>query len=383
MAIMKTTSLLLTIQLVGCWMGRNHAFVVFPTRHDLTKRIQQNPSSFSNIILFAGKKMKRGQLGKEIAGDGMATTTTNRKMNKKVTTAKKNPSSSSSATISPDLVNWMATKQQKGEENDPNALFDTTAADDSAEEEEVVSFEQFVESVVEEDVVKSSRGRENQSLRQAQHEAANAQLENLVEKLEQVLEEQSGQIDDILKVVQELVQVPSTLSLKQLFAARQPSNYRLAWVGSDDAICHVGTGLHKVPLARLQEVFFNALGKNRVELLEVIRLLGPFPNVKNTLQGTIQYANNNNNNNDILQITMDSMVDGTGKEIMAGTADNIRRVSLQVELVSEPVLVMVVPNMKENKSTRRSDPLQDNGQHILVFVKEDELNEKLDALRVS
>ena len=56
-------------------------------------------------------------------------------------------------------------------------------------------------------------------------------------------------------------------------------------MGSDVAICHVGTGLHKVPLARLQEVFLSCLGRNRLEVLEVIRILGPFPNVKNVLQG--------------------------------------------------------------------------------------------------
>jgi hypothetical protein len=81
-------------------------------------------------------------------------------------------------------------------------------------------------------------------------------------------------------------------------------------VGSEDAISHIGTGLHKVPLARLQEVFLSALGtttskksnknnnnKNRIELSEVIRLLGPFPNVKRTLQLTIQIQKNNTKKN--------------------------------------------------------------------------------------
>jgi hypothetical protein len=76
-------------------------------------------------------------------------------------------------------------------------------------------------------------------------------------------------------------------------------------VGSEDAISHIGTGLHKVPLARLQEVFLSALGtttakksnKNTHELSEVILLLGPFPNVKRTLQLTIQIQKNNTKKN--------------------------------------------------------------------------------------
>jgi hypothetical protein len=47
--------------------------------------------------------------------------------------------------------------------------------------------------------------------------------------------------------------------------------------------CYVGTGLHKVPLASLQEAFFNCLSKNQIKVLEVI-------------------------------VVMESMDDGTGKE---------------------------------------------------------------------
>ena len=68
-------------------------------------------------------------------------------------------------------------------------------------------------------------------------------------------------------------------------------DYTLAWVGSDDAICHVGTGLHKVPLARLQDIFLTVgnvgVTNNAWRMMEVIRILGPFPNVRNTLLGSV------------------------------------------------------------------------------------------------
>ena len=80
-----------------------------------------------------------------------------------------------------------------------------------------------------------------------------------------------------------------------------------------------------------------------------------------------------------MKITYDSMVDGTGKEIMAGTADNIRRADLQVYFADEEAIVAVVPP----KSGFRDDPLEANGSNVLVFLREKELDEKLDALRVS
>ena len=80
-----------------------------------------------------------------------------------------------------------------------------------------------------------------------------------------------------------------------------------------------------------------------------------------------------------MEIVMDSMVDGTGKEILAGTEENIRRVNLQVYFADERAIVAVVP---PEDGSLRADPLQDNGSNVLVFIKEDELDEKLNSLRV-
>ena len=186
--------------------------------------------------------------------------------------------------------------------------------------------------------------------------------------------------------MEELLAIPESnnsnnnIDLRRILLKKERSNYRLAWVGSDDAICHIGTGLHKVPLARMQEVFLNCIGKNRLEILEVISLFGPFPNIKNTLLGTTKMINTSNNDNSscMMQIAMDSMIDGTGKEFLAGTEDNIRIVDLQVAFCDERVIVAVVPNDNDN-----DNPLDDDGKRVLVFTKEKDLDEKLDELRVS
>ena len=167
-------------------------------------------------------------------------------------------------------------------------------------------------------------------------------------------------------------------------------------MGSDEAICHIGTGLHKVPLARLQEVFLSCLGRSRLEILEVIRILGPFPNVKNILQGNTKINKGKNGNDgafgnvENIQIVMDSMIDGTGKEILAGKQDNVRKVDLQIYFSDERAIVAVVPPSTSTSSSngsggtvRQNNPLENNGSNVLVFVREEDLDEKLDSLRVS
>ena len=54
----------------------------------------------------------------------------------------------------------------------------------------------------------------------------------------------------------QLTKSQSSITFKALLN-RNLMNYSLAWVGSDEAICHLGTGLHKVPLARLQDIFLS------------------------------------------------------------------------------------------------------------------------------
>ncbi len=206
-------------------------------------------------------------------------------------------------------------------------------------------------------------------------------------------------------------------------------NYRLAWVGSDASVCHIGTGLHKVPLARLQEVFLSFQPRNRLRLLEGIRGLGPFPNIKNRLQGThesvlidnpvLEASGSTGSSSSQLpwqqwEIDWTSMIDGVGKEILAGNSDRVRKVSLQVAFCHPKVLVAVIPpttttttttataaSLAMGKNQRgggggssskskvsstqviRTDPLEDNGAHVLVFVRDEEMDDKLEKLRVA
>ena len=131
------------------------------------------------------------------------------------------------------------------------------------------------------------------------------------------------------------------------------------------------------------------IGKSRLEMYEVIRILGPFPNVKNTLKGDISTTKSKSKSSavdlqSILRITYDSMIDGTGKEILAGKEDNIRNVELKTLFASEDIIICQIPSTVdvENGNTYE-DGFGSNGSNLLVFALEEDLDIKLEMLRVA
>ena len=340
------------------------AFIVGNTKHTAST----TPLPSFSWELYG--KVKRGKGLGTLAEDGVAVSKSKtRRTPKRSANSKSKKNAPAEGNISPALAEWMAS--QEGEDGGDSLEAPATVTPNESGDE-VASFQTFEKDT------KANRRRVKQNARKEQDEKRNSKIDESIDALEAALEE-SNNLDEILFAVKSLLTLPSG-NLRQLVAGKQKFNYRLAWVGSDDAICHVGTGLHKVPLARLQEVFMSCLGKSRLEILEVIRILGPFPNVKNTLQGNAKLEKSYDDNVRGLQIVMDSMVDGTGKEILAGTDDNIRRVNLQIYFCDERAIVAVVP--PEEGDGLRANPLEDNGKNVLVFIRDDEMDDKLNALRV-
>ena len=223
------------------------------------------------------------------------------------------------------------------------------------------------------DEKKGRRTKQSERMEQDKRNYASVQL--ILDELDEILGQKGSGVENILEQIQMLMNLPSA-NFRVMTAGKEQYFYRLAWVGSDDAICQIGSGLHKVPLARLQEIFLTFQGKNRIELFEVISILGPFPNVRNTLQGGSEVTAG-----EVTEwtISLDSMVDGTGKEILAGKEENIRRVNLQIYFADPNAIVAVVP---PKKGEIRKNPLEDNGSNVLIFVREDNIEGKLEALRV-
>ena len=301
-----------------------------------------------------GKKVKRSELG-QLAADGI--------VSPKKTVAPPKKKSTKGGTVSPALAEWAKQAPESAAATEEPVDQDTTS--DAA-----ATFTSFKEAP------KTSR-RQKQSARKEEEKERQETVLSTLETLDELLQEKSGAtLDDILGAIRPLIDLSSD-NLRVLTAGAKQLDYRLAWVGGDDCLVHIGTGLHKVPLARMQEVFLTLKGRNRIELLEVIRILGPFPNVLNILQGDSKAKPSQPATE--WEIVMDSMVDGTGKEILAGTEDNVRRVNLQVYFCDPNAILAVVPP----ESGLRDDPLQENGANVLLFVREDDLDAKLEMLRVA
>jgi len=363
--------------------------------------------------LSAARRSKKGTLG-TLAKEGFqlsspssrrtsSSSSSTSKSTSKKNTNKPGTTTSDNSGISPALAEWMKNnpvgdQQEAGTPTtttttgssltDSGTTFQVFSNDDEDETTTTISSSTMKKE-------NSNPRRMKQSQRSQMEMEYSMKIRTAVESMKDVLEGNNN-IQEILKAVNTLFQLSDVTSVSSsprvLFQGsgktRQRFDYRLAWVGSDTAICHVGTGLHKTPLARLQEVFFSILSGNtkggrRIELLEVIRILGPFPNVRNTLQGTttIETIASSDQSYVNLQINMDRMIDGTGKEIAAGTEDNIRRVPLRIYLADENVILAVVP--PSNGGSSNNDPMEGQGSNVLVFLKEDSLSERMDSLRVS
>lgn len=145
-------------------------------------------------------------------------------------------------------------------------------------------------------------------------------------------------------------------------------DWRLTFVSSNDILGAFGTGLHTLPLTRMEDTFVNFKGGRQgrqIETIEVLRVMGPFPNIRNTLSGTYQTIGL-----DTLSIKYTSMIDGTGKEITSGSAAMDKVSEFGVLFVGADVLVLEPKGIKSAEVP------------LMVLQKEKDLRDALEKLRV-
>lgn len=319
---------------------------------------------------------KKGGLGKI----GSAGVTTKAKKNTKKKKAKANEETPK---VSSSLSEWASSLG--GSEASVGDKTSTERMTSSSVSSNFEPFEEFGSPK------KSNSRRERSGARAEKDRARNQQIDSILLDITTRLSSNNFSVEALLFDIKRLIKVQPATTFKSLLKSNL-KNYNLAWVGSDDCICHVGTGLHKVPLARLQDIFLS-LGRDgsgqakTVTLLEVISILGPFPNVRNTLQGTIIEEKSTEREimgasitENKIKFMYDSMFDGLGKEISAGKEDNVRYVELNILYSDEKALVCVVPS---DNSKGIDEEFGDNGENVLLFLKEEDLDLKLDQLRAS
>jgi len=328
------------------------------------------------VVCFMAKGKKRPF--DEIFDEGLTSAPESDKANKTIKKKKKAPrkvsGGATGSAVSPLLSQWAATKNED-EDGDASEETKIEAADSDDEGDGATTFAAFEPTGSSSKSSSTSKRRVRQSERMMKEEKMQAQILKLVEDLEDILENQKGSSEPILAQTKKLMDVEASPSLRPLTTSKTKLDYRLAWAGSDETLCHVGTGLHKVPLARMQEVFLSLKGRNEIEVLEVISILGPFPNVRNTLQGDCMDMKAGDGSFTEWTVKWESMIDGTGNEILSG--GEARKVPLHMYFSDKNALVAVVPNDDND-----SDPLGENGKNVLVFVREKDLDGKLAENRV-
>lgn len=209
-----------------------HSFVMVKTSvpNVATHGLSKHANSCTRGNSLFGRKIKRGGLGSAASSV------------KGKSSAKGKKKSSTNVPISEDLANFMNEKKT-GYGNKRQASASTTEKTLTKKEKRRQQSETEIKRINE--------------------------IDTILDRLKDVLEKRTGDIQDVLGVLTRLLSIDdqflfasSTSSssrysnnLRQMLMG-SGSSYRLAWVGSDESICHIGTGLHKVPLARMQEVFF-------------------------------------------------------------------------------------------------------------------------------
>mmetsp|Transcript_19177 Transcript_19177/g.64248 ORF Transcript_19177/g.64248 Transcript_19177/m.64248 type:complete len:247 (+) Transcript_19177:118-858(+) len=140
-------------------------------------------------------------------------------------------------------------------------------------------------------------------------------------------------------------------------------SWQLLWVPTAASLDRVGTGLHNVPGTTFED-FFLTVGREKAckcEANEVLRVFGPFPNVRNVLEGTYAYEAPR------LRLVYTSMVDGLGKTIEPKGGDGQggnRVVDLRVRYAGPSALIA------------------SSGEDVLVFGACKSVREELVRLRV-
>lgn len=205
-------------------------------------------------------------------------------------------------------------------------------------------------------VVRSAAGRgasrrEKSEVRNSMSAAERKAEKSLVDKIMTLVGESKRDLTLIQAAVDELQRLNSAQSLRTIINGRNAADYQLSFAWDDSAVSFIGTGLHKVPLARL-DYFFLTLSQGNVFMREVIRIIGPFPTVLNTLRGKASVEKGGSSGGEAIKFVIDSVVDGTGKELVG---EDPRIVDLPIIYASDQVIVGDVGEGKLLIFTREED----------------------------
>jgi hypothetical protein len=208
--------------------------------------VKLSSAALSSSTRVYGRQLKRMNIGTELIPGASIAGQRRKNAGKKNKKKDKKLKDSKSSEISPALTEWMA---QGGTEE----KFDALEENDNDDDDLVAGFQTFDEEGSDDRRTTKKEKREEKRNINVLEQAQSKLVQTTVEELEALFETQTNRdLDAILGKLKELSQLEGATRGLRVLAAGTNVDYRMAWVGSDEAVCHVGTGLHKVPLARLQ-----------------------------------------------------------------------------------------------------------------------------------
>ncbi|EKX37329.1 hypothetical protein GUITHDRAFT_145031 [Guillardia theta CCMP2712] len=106
------------------------------------------------------------------------------------------------------------------------------------------------------------------------------------------------------------------------------------------------TGLGKLPGTSILDMFITCEKSGKVKVQEICRVVGPFPNIKNELQGTWDYKTASSgfkegvSSSDKLVFSYNMLIDGRDKVTTAETGFKVRSVDINVRYIDQDVMIM-------------------------------------------
>jgi len=163
-------------------------------------------------------------------------------------------------------------------------------------------------------------------------------------------------------------------------------DYQLVFVTSDEALCAVGSGLHKVFATKMEDLFISfgpsymqaESGAFGLETAEILRVFGPFPNIRNTFAGDFKCGvGDGGSSNSNVVLSYDTMVNGLSQKIKAPDGKDTRRMKGRIPYANSAGLIYI-PNEAQGEGGEADKA------PLLIFQKlrKGELDLKFKELRV-
>eukprot|EP00984_Skeletonema_dohrnii_P010355 scaffold4038_cov109-Skeletonema_dohrnii-CCMP3373.AAC.1 len=254
-----TTILLLAVA-AGTSTTTTHAFTT-----PISQRQHLLRPAAGNTALFGGKRRGRLTNNVSVDEDGKVARIMTKKQKQTLGNSKmkKQKGEKATAAISPLLAEWA----KEGDDSSTPASSSSQSASTSSSVTSTV----FVPFDTDDDDDNSSSSNNKKSKRKTNKKdqqrsqraalsaAQSQQIDALLNQIDDLLQTNNLDRVELVSYISSLVQVGSSSSnndqvllptLKSIVSTKprkdeQLPSFRLAWVGSDPAICHIGTSLHK------------------------------------------------------------------------------------------------------------------------------------------